>query len=76
MTIKEKFSIRDLSTASLQENDSPTPYDLDRALAEAAEEMRCDWRKLLPSERTKTRIMEIALGLLLFAALVAFCCFG
>ena len=76
MTTKEKFSICDLSTASLQEKDSPTPYDLDRALAESAEEMPFDWRKLLPSERTKNRIMEIALGLLLFAALVAFCCFG
>ena len=76
MTTKEKFSICDLSTASLQGKDSPTPYDPDRALAEAAEEMRFGWTELLPSERTKTRIMEIALGLLLFAALVAFCCFG
>ena len=75
MTTKT-VSICDLSTASLQEKDSPTPYDLDGALAEAAEEMRFDCRKLLPSERIKTRIMEIALGLLLFAALVAFCCFG
>ena len=76
MTTKEKLSIGDLLTASLQEGNSPTPYDLERALAEAAEEMRFGWRKLLPSERTKTRIMEIALGILLFGALVAFCCFG
>jgi hypothetical protein len=76
MTTKDNASIGDLSTASLQEKDSPTPYDLDRALAEAAGEMRFDWRKLLPSERIKARIMEIALGLLLFAALIAFCCFG
>ena len=76
MTTKENVSICDLSTASLEGKDSPAPYDLDRTLAEAAGEMRFDWTELLPSERIKTRIMEIALGLLLFAALVAFCCFG
>jgi hypothetical protein len=76
MTTKEKSSICDRSTASLPGKDSPTPYDLDRVLAEAAEEMQFDLPELLPSERIKTRIMEIALGLLLFAALVAFCCFG
>src|ERR1700730_13884324 len=49
-----------VANASLQGKNSPTPYDLDRA----------------PVERIKIRIMEIALGLFLFAALVAFCCFG
>jgi hypothetical protein len=76
MTTKENYSTYDLSAApqcqsavyakpfvanaSLQGKNSPTPYDLDRA----------------PVERIKIRIMEIALGLFLFAALVAFCCFG
>jgi hypothetical protein len=76
MTTKEKFSICDSSIASLPGKDSATPNDLDRALAETAEESRFDSAELLPSERIKTRIMEIALGLFLFAALVAFCCFG
>lgn len=76
MTRKEKSSIGDWSTASPPGKDSPAPYDLDRLLAEAAEEMQFDLPELLPSERIKTRIMEIALGLFLFAALVAFCCFG
>jgi hypothetical protein len=76
MTTKEKSSICDWSTASLPGKDSTTPNDLDRALTETAEEMRFDWAELLPSERIKTRIKEIALGLFQFAALVAFCCFG
>jgi hypothetical protein len=83
MTAKENDSTCDSSAASqcptavyakpffptgmLEGKDSPTPYDLDRVLAEAPEEMQFDLPELL---------MEIALGLFLFAALVAFCCFG
>jgi hypothetical protein len=89
MSTGEKFSICDLSTApqrssavyaepfaastSLQEKDLLTPYDLDRALAEAAQEMKFDWPEFLPIERIKAGMVEIAFGLLLFAALVAFC---
>jgi hypothetical protein len=54
-------------TVTLDGKDSPTPYDLDRVLAEAAEGIQFDLPELLK---------VIALGLLLFAALVAFCCFG
>jgi hypothetical protein len=88
MSTKEKFSVSDsltapqcpsavyaqssAATASLREEDSPTPADLDSALLTAAEEMRFDWPALFPAERVKARIMEIALGLFLFAALVAF----
>jgi len=53
--------------------DSPALYDLDRALVETAEEIEFDWPKFLPVERIKAGITEIALGLLLFAGLVAFC---
>jgi hypothetical protein len=92
MTTKEKFSFSDISaapqspsavyaesfiaTTSLHGKDSPTEDDLDRVLVQAAEETRFDRPELLSAERIKARIMEIALGLLLFAALVAFCCFG
>ena len=41
------------------------------------EPKKCDLigRSSLQGERIKAGIMEIAFGLLLFAALVAFCCF-
>ena len=64
------------ATASLQGKDSPTPYDLDRASLEVAEEAGCDLPEFLPLERIKAGIVEIALGFILFAGLVAFCCFG
>ena len=60
---------------SLPQADSPAPHDLDRALAEAAEEMDFDWPEFLPVERIKGGITEIALGFLLLAGLVAFCGF-
>jgi hypothetical protein len=41
-------------------------------LVEAAEEMKFDWPEFLPMERIKAGIRDIALGLLLCAALVAF----
>ena len=49
--------------------------DLDRALVEAAQEIEFDWSEFLPAERIKAGIMEIALGFLLFAGLVASCGF-
>ena len=55
--------------------DSPAPHDLDRALAEAAEEMDFDWPEFLPVERIKAGTTEIVLGFLLLAGLVAFCGF-
>jgi hypothetical protein len=88
MSTGEKFSICDFpsapqrpsaayaepfaASASLQEKDSLTPYDLDRALVEAVQEMKFDWPEFLPVDRIKAGIMEITFGLLLFAALVAF----
>jgi hypothetical protein len=59
-----------------QEESFPRPdslaiYDLDRALVEAAEEIEFDWPEFLPAGRIKAGITEIALGFLLFAALVA-----
>ena len=60
---------------SLSPADSAAPNDLDRALAEAAEEMDFDWPEFLPMERIKAGITEIALGFLLLAGLVAFCGF-
>ena len=46
-------------------------HALDGTLVEASEKTP----QFLPIERIKTGITEIALGLLVFAALVAFCCF-
>ena len=60
---------------SLSPADSPAPHDLDRALAEAAEEMGFDWPEFLALERIKAGITEITLGFLLLAGLVAFCGF-
>jgi hypothetical protein len=34
-----------------------------------------EWPQFIPMDRIKAGITEIALGLLGFAALVAFCCF-
>jgi hypothetical protein len=42
----------------------------------AAEQMKFDWPEFLPEKRINVGIVEIAFGLFLFAALVAFCCFG
>jgi hypothetical protein len=52
--------------------DSEPSYDLDWALVEAAEEMKFDWPEFLPVERIKAGISEIALGCILFAALLTF----
>jgi hypothetical protein len=49
-------------------------HALDRTLIEASEQTR-DWTQFLPIERIKRGLTEIALGLLAFVALVAFCCF-
>jgi hypothetical protein len=55
---------------AMEENSA---HVLDRTLIEASEKTR-DWQQFLPIERIKTGITEIALGLLMFVALVAFCC--
>jgi hypothetical protein len=60
---------------SLSPPDSPVSVDLDRTLVEAAEEIESDWPEFLALERIKAGIIEIALGFLLFAGLVAFCGF-
>jgi hypothetical protein len=50
-------------------------HTLDRELVEVSEQMKFDWPEFLPVERIKGGITEIALGLIVFAALVVFCCF-
>ena len=58
-------------------HESPTgknlsaPYDLDRALVEAAKEINVDWPEFLPVERIKVAIAKTALGLLLLAGILA-----
>ena len=51
---------------------TPELSDLDRALVEAAEEMSFNWPEFLPVERIELGIAEMAVGLLLFAGLLAF----
>lgn len=77
LNIEEKDSFPRTSTGAepLNGTDSRPSYDLDRALIETVEEMKFDWPECLPVERIKAGIVEIALGLLLFAALLAFCGF-
>jgi hypothetical protein len=48
---------------------APEVSDLDRALLE---EMSFNWPEFLPAERIETGIAQMALGLLLFAGLLAF----
>ena len=50
-------------------------HSLDRELIEVSEELKFDWPRFLPVERIKAGLREIALGLTMFTALVAFCCF-
>jgi len=56
---------------AMEENSA---HALDRTLIEASEKTR-DWTQFLPIERIKRGLTEIALGLLVFVTLVAFCCF-
>ena len=56
---------------SLRSPDSPALSDLDRALVEAAEEMRFDWPEFLPVERIEPGLIQIAMWLLLFVSAVA-----
>jgi hypothetical protein len=46
----------------------------DRTAVEASEKTPV-WPQFLPIERIKAGLMEVALGVTMFAALVAFCCF-
>jgi hypothetical protein len=55
----------------MQENSA---HVLDGGLVEASE-ISFDSRQFLPVERIKAGITRIALGLIMFAALVVFCCF-
>ena len=55
-----------------QPADLQTSHDLDVALFQIAEGMKFDWPESLPVERIKTGIGEIALGFILFLALLAF----
>jgi|SRR5262249_2289784 len=53
----------------------PALSDFDRALIEAAEEMRFDWPEFLPVERVRAGIAQMALASLLFAGLAVLCRF-
>ena len=53
-----------------QPADSQASHDLDVVLFQIAEGMKFDWPEFLPVERIKAGITEIALGLIVFAALV------
>ena len=55
-----------------QPADSQTSHDLDVALFQIAEGMKFDWPESLPAERIKAGLSEIALGIILFLALLAF----
>jgi hypothetical protein len=55
-----------------QPADSQTSHVLDVALFQLAEGMKFDWPESLPVERIKTGISEIALGFILFLALLVF----
>jgi hypothetical protein len=61
---------------NVEENDQPadsqTSHDLGVALFQVAEGIKFDWPGSLPIERIKTGISEIALGFILFLALLAF----
>jgi hypothetical protein len=74
--LKEQVTVSMLVNAekkySLSPADSAGPHDLERALAEAAEEMDFDCPEFLPVERIKDGITEIVLGFLLVAGLLAF----
>jgi hypothetical protein len=50
-------------------------HALDGELVEVSEEIKFDWPEFLPVKRIKTGLTEVALGLTMFAGLVAFCCF-
>jgi hypothetical protein len=47
---------------------------LDGELVEVSEEIKFDWPEFLPVKRIKAGLTEVALGLTMFAALVASCC--
>ena len=49
-------------------------HTVDREFVDISEEMKFDWPDFLPVERIKAGITEIALGLIVFAAFVVFCC--
>jgi hypothetical protein len=55
----------------MEENSAHAP---DRPAVEASEKTAV-WREFLPIERIKAAFTEVALGVTMFAALVAFCCF-
>lgn len=52
--------------------DASLPYDLYRALTDAAKETQVDWPDSFDWKRAKSRITKIALGSLGFAVLVGF----
>jgi hypothetical protein len=63
-------SVEDWITQTPDE-DGASMIDQQRALVDAAEEMRFDWPKLLPVERIQEGLTEIALCLFLVVGLVA-----
>jgi hypothetical protein len=65
-TVRRQFS------KLLNRADEPTEYLLYQALTDAAKETELDWPNFFDWKQTKNRITKIALGTLLFAALVGF----
>ncbi len=51
---------------------SPPPLDSRDVLVEASEKMNCGWPDLLPIERAKAGLTEIALAFVFFAGVVTF----
>ena len=67
----------DLSDVALAKSERQTPnaerqtHDLNDAFDAMVEEMKFDWPEFSPVDRIKTGLIESALGLLLFMALIA-----
>jgi len=59
---------------SLHEEDLLAPYEPDTNLEENTDETYFEWPESMLARQVHSRITEIALALLFFAILVAFCC--
>jgi len=59
---------------SLHEEDLLAPYGPDNNLEENADETYFEWPESMLARQVHSRISEVALALLFFAILVAFCC--
>jgi hypothetical protein len=60
-----------IASGSPTGKDLSAPFDLDRALVEAAQEINVDWPEFLPVQRLKAGMAKTALRLLLLAGVFA-----